>query len=127
MGAVAIISQAVIFNPPHLLMVKQYVERGDIVWNFPGGGIEEGETPEEACVREVQEETGYVIQIVDLLHKQHGKYTFAAEIIGGAIKTEFIEKYNEDIIEVKWIDVGDLNYFDKITNPIRDLIVKKQN
>lgn len=39
------ISQAFIIENDKVLMVKQYVERGDIVWNFPGGGIEMGETP----------------------------------------------------------------------------------
>ena len=39
------ISQAIIIQDEHVLMVKQYVERGDIVWNFPGGGVEEYETP----------------------------------------------------------------------------------
>ncbi|MFC4322963.1 NUDIX hydrolase [Litchfieldia salsa] len=42
------ISQAIIIKDNKLLMVKQYVQRGDIVWNFPGGGIERNETPEQA-------------------------------------------------------------------------------
>jgi 8-oxo-dGTP diphosphatase len=32
---------------------------------FPGGGIESGETPLEAAVREVEEEVGIVIQPID--------------------------------------------------------------
>ena len=31
---------------------------------FPGGGIEEGEVPEEACVREMLEETGITVTVV---------------------------------------------------------------
>jgi len=34
-------------------------------WLPPGGHIEEGETPEEAAVREAKEETGYKISVVD--------------------------------------------------------------
>lgn len=29
-------------------------------WLIPGGGMEEGETPEECCIREVEEETGLI-------------------------------------------------------------------
>lgn len=41
------------------------IQRRDIpVWVLPGGGIEPGEKPEEAAVREMQEETGLQVSIV---------------------------------------------------------------
>ena len=34
-------------------------DQADEQWYFPGGGIEAGESPEEALAREVTEETGF--------------------------------------------------------------------
>ena len=43
-------------------------KRGDSgSWGFPGGAIELGETPEEAAVREIKEETGLDAQAGELI------------------------------------------------------------
>lgn len=48
-------------NQTQVLLVK----RQDVpVWVLPGGGVETGERPEEALIREIHEETGYHIKIV---------------------------------------------------------------
>ena len=31
-------------------------------WLVPGGGLEGNETPEEGCIREVEEETGFIVK-----------------------------------------------------------------
>lgn len=45
----------------HVLMVK----RRDLpVWVLPGGGLDPGETPEQGVCREVEEESGFEVEVV---------------------------------------------------------------
>lgn len=48
-----------------LLVVKE--NYGRFRWSLPGGAIEEGESPEDACVREAFEETGADVRIDHLI------------------------------------------------------------
>ncbi|HHD2753676.1 TPA: NUDIX hydrolase [Clostridium perfringens] len=52
--------RAIILKDDKILMVKS--NTGD--YKFPGGGVENGETPEETLRREVTEETGYILDEV---------------------------------------------------------------
>jgi 8-oxo-dGTP diphosphatase len=44
-----------------VLLIKENYDRRR--WGFPGGALEEGETPEQAVRREVQEETGVEVRV----------------------------------------------------------------
>ena len=55
-GAVVIVDGSVV-------LVKRAHEPLLGEWNLPGGGVETGETLQQACAREVLEETGLVVEV----------------------------------------------------------------
>lgn len=58
----------VVKNSDQVLLVK----RRDVpVWEFAGGKIEKGESPESAIVREIEEESGFLVNII----RKIGRYT----------------------------------------------------
>ena len=61
------ISAAIIIQDGRVLMVRRRISEGELMWQFPAGQIEDGETAEEAAVRETAEETGLVVAAKQLL------------------------------------------------------------
>jgi 8-oxo-dGTP diphosphatase len=79
---------ALIFDGGHVLLAH----RRDIDWwNLPGGGMELGETVEEAVCREVREETGlevvveYLVGVYSKPQKREIVLTFRCRVIGGEL------------------------------------------
>jgi mutator protein MutT len=68
-------------------------------FSFPGGGVDEGESLEQAVVREVEEELGLQVDVIRKIAEVHfnGKlqHYFLVERIGGAFGTGTGEEYGE--------------------------------
>jgi 8-oxo-dGTP diphosphatase len=99
------ISAAIIVRENRVLMVRRRVKEGELMWQFPAGGIEAGETAEEAAVRETAEETGLTVEAVKLLgervHPKTGRlmsYTACTVIEGEAHVAD-----EEELAEVTWV------------------------
>jgi 8-oxo-dGTP pyrophosphatase MutT (NUDIX family) len=54
---------------PEVVLAARRTRRGELAWGLPKGLIEEGESHEEAAVREIREETGYEGRIVASLDR----------------------------------------------------------
>ncbi len=83
-------------------------------WAFPGGTIRQGETDEQALMREMREETGYEVKVVNKISERdfpglsvHLKY-FKCEPV--KVKTTVIEETHE-IDRVKWVEPKQLKNF----------------
>ena len=89
-----------------ILLVKQ--SYGHQYWSLPGGVMEEGESIDQAAIREVKEETGLNIRLEKLI----GVYskpsegalamTFVGEVIGGELRAD------NEIIEVCYFPLANL-------------------
>ena len=99
-------------------------------WEFPGGKIEEGETPQQALVREIQEELDTLIQVGDLIDTIEYDYPtfhlsmdcFWSQIVEGDLVLKEHEAARwltkETIDEVDWLP-ADITLIDKVREAIK--------
>ncbi|MEU6673793.1 NUDIX domain-containing protein [Streptomyces sp. NPDC046925] len=62
MNDTAVIAGAVVQHEGNVLLVRRSVPEGDLVWQFPAGKVECGESSLEAAARETLEEAGVVVE-----------------------------------------------------------------
>src|SRR5271154_7214869 len=78
-GAAFVIPQPV---PDEIVLVRQHRHAiGQDTWEVCAGGIDPGETPEQAAVRELREETGYRARTVRRLWSAYSAPGFCNELL----------------------------------------------
>ena len=97
------------------LLIGRIDKRGRMLWSLPKGHIEAGESPEEAALREVREETGIKssitrsLGVIDFwfmaegkrIHKTVHHFLFAE-------KSGRLEAQLSEVDEVKWFPLEDI-------------------
>lgn len=73
-GAV-VVAAAIVFREGRVLLTKRPPE-GHLagMWEFPGGKLEPKEAPEDAVVRELREECGVTVRVVEIVEATFHAY-----------------------------------------------------
>ena len=89
-------SAAILIQNNSLALMERHRD-GRHYFSFPGGGVDEGETPEQAVVREAHEELGIEVKVIRLAAEVwfNGKqqFFFIVEQTGGTFGTGAGEEF----------------------------------
>lgn len=112
------VTAAIIVKEGKILIAQKGPEdkRAD-KWEFPGGKIDKGETPEECLVREMMEEFEIDIRVDDFFAKSLFTYSegqlmvlaYFCTWIGGELR--LVEHADH-----KWVDAQELDQYDFVTS-----------
>jgi 8-oxo-dGTP diphosphatase len=107
----------VVVNGEKVLIVRRKQKEGDLFWQFPGGAVEDGETDEQAVIRELREETGVRCKIIKCIGSRihpstHREMSYwVCEFVEGDILVS-----DEDLDAAVWVEICEaITYF---TTPV---------
>lgn len=138
-----IVSALIFSKDGKILMGKKDPNKGGVYpdcWHIPGGGVDEGETLEQALIREVKEETkinisSYKIELIDdtsqgesekILKDSNEKvlckmnFNVYKITINDKLAEEINVELNDDLVKYQWFNPEDLDKT-KITPPSIEL------
>ena len=106
LGAVAV---AAFTTDNKIVLTRQYRHPfGTMMYDLPAGGMMQGETPQQAALRELQEETGYTAKRLEWI----GRFAWAPSAMGpGTVEIFFTKSlrpeghFNSDeIADIQFVD-----------------------
>lgn len=117
-------SAGVCIRGDKVLMVLQGTADEPKRWSVPSGGLEEGETFEECCIREVREETGFEVRVIQPIFNKVScsgevRY-FEVEIIGGKAA---IQDPDQLIYGIDWKSLEELRTLELSFPEDRDFLI----
>lgn len=117
-------ARAFIIRDDEVLLMNR-VKQDEIYWVFPGGALEDGESPAQALQRECMEELGVRIEVGDHIFSHVSEKPeikgdiedfYLARIIGGEIGTgtgpEFSPRHGKGAYKPTWARFRDLASLD---------------
>jgi len=93
-----------------LIQAYRYVTNS-MEWEIPAGGIEKGESPQEAGKREVEEETGYTVTEPKLLYTFNPSNAMSDAVINivSCKAISCVDDFDKnEVKEFKWVTVSNI-------------------
>jgi len=113
-----------------LLMVLQGKPEEKKTWSIPAGGKEQNENFQESCIREIEEETGYITEIVEKIkvkkgmHEEHNitfeVHYFLVRTVGGKRN---IQDPDNLIYDIAWKTLEELKTLELTFPEDRDFLM----
>jgi 8-oxo-dGTP pyrophosphatase MutT (NUDIX family) len=127
------IRSAIILIEGNKLALIERHRAGRHYYTFPGGGVDEGETSEQAAIREAEEELGIRVEIkqkvAEVFFNGNTQYYFLAKKLSGEFGTGRGEEYGEynpvhGTYQPLWMPLADVSTHNALPRKLADLVIR---